>query len=192
VYPPDEPLGSDDALLAGILERLVLEPDPLVRLRTVTALASRLDWVRTMTVRQVMLGGLTDRRGDDAAARAAQVTGRAHLGQATYAWGRALGVAGQLADLAEDPGRQRRFRAEFDELVTVGLATPAAWSQLEEAAPRWRAAAHERDRAEAADALLRRLADLLSIAADLPDHLTMEERGEVALGYHHERVVARA
>jgi hypothetical protein len=188
----DETVGADDALLAGILERLVLEPDPLVRLRTVTALAARLDRVRTMAVRQVLLGGLTAKNGDDAAVRAAQSTGRAHLGQATYAWGRALGVAGQLADLAEDPGRHRRFRAEFDELVTVGLTTPAAWSQLEEAAPRWRAAAHERDRAEAADALLRRLADLLSLATDLPDDLTMEQRGEVALGYHHERVVARS
>jgi hypothetical protein len=178
------------ALVDGLTELLTGHPDPLVRWRAIAEFGGRLDWLRALTVRQLLLDGRSQRAAAAALGiskgRINQLAGRAPVDDAAYAWGQALAVAGALAALAERPG-STRFLDDHARLALAGLRTPAVWADLEDAVPGWVAAAHRQGRGPAAETLMHRLAERLAMAVDLPDVLTTEQRGEVTIGFHRER-----
>ena len=187
--------GVDDGdpaavLVEGLIEVLIAAPDPLARWRAISEFTGRLDWLRALTVRQLLLDGRSQRAAAAtlgiSKGRVNQLAGRAPVDDAAYAWGQALAVAGALAALAERPG-STRFIDDHARLTATGLRTPAVWADLEDAVPGWVAAAHRQGRAAAAETLMQRLAERLSLAVELPDVLTAEQRGEVAIGFHRER-----
>jgi hypothetical protein len=177
-------------LVDSLIELLTAQSDPLVRWQAIGELSGRLDWLRALTVRQLLLEGRSQRAAAAvlgvSKGRVNQLAGRAPVDDAAYAWGQALAVAGALAALAERPG-STRFLDDHARLVRVGLRTPAVWADLEDVVPAWVAAAHRQGRGPAAETLMQRLAERLSVAVDLPDALTSEQRGEVTLGFHRER-----
>jgi hypothetical protein len=185
------PVDEDGELVSTILGRLFMEPDPVVRWNALIALRERrFAWVQEVTVAQMKEEGLSYQQ---IAGKLGITKGRAgQLGPdgggehgPAYAWGRALGAAEHLADLADRPypgrgDRSNRNRTGCDRLLQTGLTTVSIRLRLTQEAHRWATKARAND-------ALTRFSELIAESAELDGRLTVAQQGEATLGYHHER-----
>lgn len=106
-------------------------------------------------------------------------------------WGRALATAGALADLAEQPG-SCRLADEFTDLLTDGLSgsPDAIRPRVEDTTRRWAAAARRRRKAEVAEHLLGRLAQLLDAVVPVGE-CGSAQRAELLFAFHAHRATLR-
>ncbi|MBL7497502.1 hypothetical protein I6A84_11155 [Frankia sp. CNm7] len=174
------------------MARLLAAAPPAVRWRALRELSDNRASLQAMTVHE-LLPEDGSRRGLSAVARSLGVTAswvsqlatlpRRHAGM--FAWGRALGLAGELVALAERPGSSR-LSDEFAALVQRGLHDTSPRADLENAASRWAMAARRQRRGPEADALVERIDTLLT---DVDPALDLDwlARAEIALGYQSTR-----